>query len=99
MKLWQAVNEMLNDYYSEFGRLGVQDEDSHDLFRKIIDRAMNDLDFRKRLVSSPVKVLAREGFKLPGGFNVKFVEETENTIFIPIPPYIGEGAVEEGKSG
>ena len=90
MNLWRAVNEFLSDYYAACGRIYVQERNSQKLFQEIIDKASKNYDFRERLINSPVEVLAKEGFKLPEGFTVKFVEETEDTIFIPIPPYVGK---------
>ena len=90
MDLWAAVRDFLNDYYSACESIGIQEADSQKVFQDIIDKASRNVNFRKGLLNSPVKTLAKEGFTLPEGFGVKFVEETEDTILIPIPPYVGE---------
>ena len=90
MDLWKTVTEVLGDYYSEFGRTSIREPKSQEIFQKILDKAHKNANFRKKLISSPVETLAQQGFKLPKGFNVKFIEETQDTIFIPIPPYIGD---------
>jgi hypothetical protein len=90
MDLWKTVTEVLGDYYSEFGRTNIQEPKSKEIFQDILDKAQKNLNFRKKLVNSPLKTLAQQGFKLPKGFNLKFIEETRDTIFIPIPPYLGD---------
>ena len=95
VNLLAGAQEILNDYYFTFGSIPVEERDSSDTFRKIVEKASKDFNFRMKLLNSPVETLAREGFKLPEGFNVKFVEETEDTIFLPIPPYVGELPEEE----
>ncbi|MDH5467581.1 MAG: hypothetical protein OEY25_09200 [Candidatus Aminicenantes bacterium] len=90
MDLWKTVTEVLGDYYSEFGRANIHEPKSQEIFQRIMERAQTNSNFRKKLISSPVKTLAQQGFKLPKGFTVKFVEETQDMIFIPIPPYIGD---------
>ena len=90
MDLWKTVTEMLGDYYSEFGRTSIREPKSQEIFQNILDKAHKNKNFREKLISSPVKTLAQQGFKLPEGFAVKFVEETKDTIFTPIPPYVGD---------
>ena len=90
MDLWKTVTEVLGDYYSEFGRTSIREPKSQEIFQNILDKAHKNKNFREKLMSSPVKTLAQQGFKLPEGFAVKFVEETKDTIFIPIPPYVGD---------
>lgn len=90
MDLWKTVSEVLGDYYSEFGRTTIPKPKSQEIFQKILAKAQKNLNFRKKLINSPVETLAQQGFKLPKGFTVKFIEETRDTIFIPIPPYVGE---------
>jgi hypothetical protein len=90
MDLLKTVTEVLGDYYSEFGRTNIREPKSQEIFQDILDKAQKNLNFRKKLISSPVKTLAQQGFKLPKGFSLKFIEETRDTIFIPIPPYLGD---------
>jgi ferritin-like protein len=97
MDLWKTVEEVLGDYYSEFGRANIHEPKSQEIFQKIMEKARKNLNFRKKLISSPVKTLAQQGFKLPKGFSVKFIEETKDTIFIPIPPYVGDKTPKESK--
>lgn len=97
MDLWKTVTEVLGDYYSEFGQTNIREPKSQEIFQNVLNRAQKNLNFRKKLISSPVKTLAQQGFKLPKGFNVKFIEETKDTIFIPIPPYIGDKTPQESE--
>ncbi len=94
MNLWKSLSELLDDSYAQYGKVGLsagpEKSVAQNLFRKIVDRACRDFTFRNRLLNAPVEVLSQEGFILPEGFGMKFVEETENTIYIPIPPYMEE---------
>lgn len=91
MDLWKAVQEMLNDYYDSFGRLNIESGKAAEIFPEIIAKAGKDLKFREQILQAPVEALERKGFSLPKGFNLKFVEESENAIHIPLLPFVGEG--------
>jgi anti-anti-sigma factor len=90
MDLWKAVQEMLNDYYASFGRLDMEKGKAAGIFTEIIVKAGKDLKFREMILQAPVEALESKGFRLPKGFNLKFVEESENTIYIPLLPFVGE---------
>ena len=90
MDLWKAVQEMLNGYYDSFSRLNMESGKVVEKFPEIIARAGTDLEFREKILRSPVETLGQEGFKLPEGFHLKFVEESENTIYVPLLPFVGE---------
>jgi hypothetical protein len=54
---------------------------------KLIARAMKDPDFRKDLLSNPKEVVEREfGIKLPPNVHLKAVEESENHLYLVLPP-------------
>lgn len=91
MDLLRAVEKMLNEYYDSCGRLDVGPGKAGDLLPKIFEKASKNLKFRKKILDTPVEALAQEGFKLPKGFTLKFIEETENTINLPLLPFIGQG--------
>ena len=90
MDLWKAVQEMLNDYHASFGRLDMERGKAEEIFPEIIAKASKDLKFREEILQAPIEALERKGFKLPKGFNLKFVEESENAIYIPPLPFVGE---------
>ncbi len=90
MDLMVSLTTWLDEYYSGFNMDGVVERMSENVFQRVMGRAAKDVEFRRRLVRSPVEVLEQEGFVLPEGFQVKFVEETEDTICIPIPPLMEE---------
>jgi anti-anti-sigma factor len=98
MDLWKAVQEMLNDFYSSFGRSDVERGKAAEILPEIIAKAGRDSKFRKMILQAPVEALEREGFRLPKGFNLKFVEESENAIYIPLLPFVGEGLQTEDKA-
>jgi anti-anti-sigma factor len=98
MDLWKAVQEMLNDYYASFGRLDMEKGKAAEIFPEIIAKAGKDLKFREMILQTPVETLESKGFRLPKGFNLKFVEESENTIHIPLLPFVGEGLQTDDKA-
>jgi anti-anti-sigma factor len=98
MDLWRAVQEMLNDYYDSFGRLDMESGKAARIFPEIMAKAGQDLKFREKILEAPVEALERKGFRLPKGFHLKFVEESENTIHIPLLPFVGEGAQTDDKA-
>ena len=98
MDLWKAVKVFLDDYYASFGRLDMEKGKAVEIFPEIIAKAGKDLKFREMILQAPVEVLEREGFRLPKGFNLKFVEESENAIYIPLLPFVGEGLPTEDKA-
>lgn len=98
MDLWKAVKEFLDDYYVSFGRLDTERGKAVEIFPEIIAKAGKDLRFREKLLQAPVETLEGRGFKLPKGFNLKFVEESENAIYIPLLPFVGEGLQTDDKT-
>jgi len=101
MNLWQAVKSMMQDSYDEYDKLGMHSStatiESVSTFKEIMHKASINLKFRMRLIDSPVKVLTNEGFALPEGFGMKFIEDKEHTLFIPLPPYVGEAAADSAR--
>jgi len=92
MKVWSAISEVFREYYETCGAFAV-DEDagkSDALFANVLDRATRDRHFRTKLLEFPVETLKKEGFDLPKGFAVHFVEDTDDTVHLPIPPFVGE---------
>ena len=97
MDLWKAVQEMLSDYYDMCGRVDMASGKVAEIFPEIIAKASKDLGFREKILRAPVETLKRKGFRLPKGFNVKFIEETEDAIHIPLLPFVGDGLQTDGK--
>ena len=59
-------------------------------YKSIILPAIESADFRKRLLAEPEAVFKEKEIELPEGVKISFVENTQDTIHIVIPPYIGE---------
>ena|SRR5687768_5854904 len=55
-------------------------------FGEIISKCWGDAEFKKRFVSDPKKVLGEYGMEVPEGINVKVVENTEDTMYLTLPP-------------
>ena len=63
--------------------------------RRMINRSMEDEEFRQRLLDDPKAAVEQElGSRLPEGIEVRVVEETADTVFLVIPSAspIGGGA-------
>ena len=58
-----------------------------DMEVKVIQKAMEDSDFRAKLLEDPKAALAEVGGKaVPDSINVNIIEEEPNTITIVVPP-------------
>ena len=63
--------------------------------RRLVERSLQDEDFRQRLLDDPKGTLEQElGTRLPEGFRVRVVEESAQTIYLVLP---GASAVGEGE--
>jgi hypothetical protein len=63
--------------------------------RRMINRSMEDEEFRQRLLDDPKAAVEQElGSRLPESIEVRVVEETADTVFLVIPSAspIGGGA-------
>lgn len=90
MKLTSALNSFLQSFYASFAP-AVDDRPAtaNTFYEAIILPAVKSEEFRRRLLANPQAVLQEAGFTLPEGVVVHFVENTEDTVHIAIPPYIG----------
>jgi hypothetical protein len=62
--------------------------------RTLVQRSLQDEDFRRRLLDDPKAAVEQElGKRLPEGVEVRVVEETAETIYLVLP---GASAVGEG---
>jgi hypothetical protein len=62
--------------------------------RRLIQRSLEDEDFRQRLLDDPKGTIEQEmGSRLPEGVEVRVVEESAQTIYLVLPSAapIGEG--------
>ena len=54
--------------------------------RRLVERSLQDEDFRQRLLEDPKAVVEQElGTRLPEGVRVRAVEETARTIYLVLP--------------
>ena len=84
MKLLEALDSFLHACYSNSKMTGRKFRDA------VILRAVEDQEFRGRLLRETETVLKEEGIVLPRGLKVTFVENTQDVVHIVIPPYVGE---------
>ena len=65
------------------------------LERRLIQRSLQDEDFRQQLLSEPKAIIEREiGTQLPERVRVVALEESADTIYLVLPsasPLVGEG--------
>jgi hypothetical protein len=65
--------------------------------RRLIEKSLQDEDFRQRLIEDPKGAVEEElGRRLPEEVRVVTVEETADTIYLvlPSPPMVGREGVE-----
>ena len=68
-----------------------------ELERRLIQRSMEDEDFRRRLLDDPKGTLEQElGGRLPEGVEVRAVQESAQSIYLvlPLASAVGEGGGE-----
>lgn len=53
---------------------------------QIISKAWTDDAFRQKLLSDGAAVLKEEGLELPEGVDLRVVENTENVLYLVLPP-------------
>jgi hypothetical protein len=53
---------------------------------KLIARAWADETFKKRLLAEPALVLQEHGLKVPPGVQVKVVQNTDQVLYLMLPP-------------
>jgi hypothetical protein len=90
MDLLTSIQNFLKEYYGTFSHLPLDEKRPGNPLAHILDRASTNLDFRHSLLNEPGKALKKEGFELPADFQVIFVEDTEDTIHLPLLPFIGD---------
>jgi hypothetical protein len=74
----------------------AQANQSSDAEHRIIERALKDEEYRKRLIANPTKVIGEEvGSALPPGVQFKVLQETADTVYLVLPymPVVGAGRV------
>jgi hypothetical protein len=55
--------------------------------QQIIEKAMKDEDFRRRLITDPRFTLEQEtGMRIPDCMNIKVLEEDAQTFYLVLPP-------------
>jgi hypothetical protein len=65
--------------------------------RRLVQRSMEDEDFRQKLLDDPKVTLERElGRGLPEDMEVRVVEETQDTIYLVLPSASTAGPRETG---
>lgn len=58
---------------------------------RLLSRAANDPEFRRLLIDNPKSAIARElGIDVPDHIHVTILPESENHLFIVIPPSVGD---------
>jgi len=92
MKLPQLMNNFLENFYAYFSPSVVHGAylPGTSFYEAIILPAVRSEPFRRKLLDDPEAVLSDFGMVLPSGMTIRFLENTEDTIHIVIPPYIGE---------
>ena len=66
---------------------GVRGSNPAEEHRRIIERSMEDEELRRRLLADPKGTIEEElGAKLPAEIEIRAVEETQNVVYLVLPP-------------
>ena len=57
-----------------------------DAFRALAERYHDDPAYRRRVQADPVAAFAEKGLDLPAGIEVRVVANTDDRVYVPIPP-------------
>ncbi len=55
-------------------------------YGKLVAKAWADEDFKAKLLADPMTVLKENEIAVPGGVDVKVVENTDTTVHLILPP-------------
>jgi nitrile hydratase alpha subunit len=55
------------------------------IWNEIVTKAWADLGFRGRLIENPAAVLKEHGLQVPGGANLRIVENTDQVHYMVLP--------------
>jgi hypothetical protein len=58
--------------------------DFNSLWAQLVARAWNDDELKQRLLDDPKSVMEEYGLPVPPGVNVKVVQNTDDTIYLPL---------------
>lgn len=78
-------------------------EEFQKAYGKLVAKAWEDEAFKAELLSDPMKVFKENGIEVPGGTEVKIVENTTDTMHFILPPEptdeLSEGELGEVSAG
>jgi hypothetical protein len=62
---------------------------------RIVARALQDVDFKRRLLADPAAVLKKQGVAIPPGVQVRVAEDTEAVRHLVLPARTGDGELSD----
>lgn len=62
---------------------------------QLMVRVWSDPQFKRRLISDPTSVLQEQGLPVPGGMEIRVVENTESVFYLVLPPRPSEEISDE----
>ena len=90
MDLLTAIQDFFENYYSTFSYAPFEGRERDKLIPDIRLKASINWEYRQSLLKNSRRTLQYEGLTFPEEFHLKFVEDTEDTIYIPILPFLKE---------
>jgi hypothetical protein len=64
----------------------MPEEKQENTFGKVVAKAWQDEGFKQKLLSTPGEVLTENGLDVPGGQEVRVVENTDKVVYFVLPP-------------
>jgi hypothetical protein len=64
---------------------------------QIVAEALQDEDFKNRLLAEPEEVLKEHGMEVPQGIEVRVVENSSKVLYLTLPAQLKEGELSESE--
>jgi hypothetical protein len=61
-------------------------QDSNKQWSQVVAKAWTDANFKKKLLADPAAALKASGLEVPRGLQVKVVENTDQVLYLVLPP-------------
>jgi hypothetical protein len=61
-------------------------EDLNKQWSQVVAKAWTDASFKKQLLADPAAALKQQGIDVPRGLQVKVVENTDQVLYLVLPP-------------
>ena len=75
----------------------MDQESANKAWADVVAKAWADQSFKKRLLADPAAALKELKLSVPGGLQVKVVEDTDNLVYLHLPAKPSSGELSEAE--